>query len=440
MKKFFVICALSALLLLSVSCGDGKKNEPANDSDTTDTDSENVAADSDKSGDADPADITEDPADDHDTTDPRTDSETDDGIEHNDSDTNNDYPVVEVSCEDNGTQGILTECVDDAPCETTECPDGNSCNRLYTDCGECRNGTSKCYDGDSGTGIYICETGSFKLLRECTIGCNSDGRDCAGDECTDGETKCVNGDDDRGETYSCTEGRWQKDEVKCAGSCDKQMKQCGEGNCVNYTMKCRDDLTTENGGGAIAQCKFGKWEIYEECSNGFSCKNENSCGECRNGSTKCEDRDVDGIMNKNCNAKGECETDSNGNTKWYPANIGVQLLCSSGEWIDDIYCPAVAGTFQQYQSMNYLKWTTEMTWVYKVYNGVLVHDDYHYSSCNNTAYISECGTCNNHFNICSDEKISDRPQGHIYKCQNGQIVSSLICSNKTCSSNHTQCN
>lgn len=432
MKKFFAICTVFTALIFIVSCGDSKKNDDKTDTGESVTDEDTAETE--------PTDV--ETADDSETTDSKADAETDDAFVSDDSDTNNNYPIVEISCEDDGTQGMLTECVDDAPCETTECPDGNSCNRLYTDCGECRNGISKCTEGNSGTGIYICEAGSFKLLRECALGCNSDGNDCAGDECSHGDTKCVNDKDEIGETYSCMDGRWQKDEGKCTGSCDKEMKICGEDNCVNYTMKCRDDLATENGGGAIAQCKFGKWEIYEECSNGVSCKNENSCGECKNGDTKCDDHDVDAVMNKNCNAKGECETDSNGNTKWYPANIGVQLLCSNGEWINDMYCPAVAGTFQQYQSMNYLKWTTEMTWVYKVYNGSLVHDDYHYSSCHNDSKngISECGTCNNHFDICSDENIGGKPQGHIYGCQNGQIVSSSICSNKTCSSNHIQCN
>ena len=404
MKKILAICAVFAALIFIVSCGDSKKNddktdtgESVTDEDTADSEPADAEATSDteptETEQTDDSEKTDSEANDNSET---TDSGTDDDSGHEDDGSHNDYPIVWTTCEDDGTQGILYECADDAPCEITECPDGNSCNVTFTDCGECRNGTSKCIDGSDGIG----------------------------------------------ETYTCVNGRWQKDDGKCDGSCDSEMKMCGESGCVNYTIECRDDLATENGGGAIAQCKFGKWEIVSECKDGVSCKNENSCGECRNGDTKCDDRDVDGIMNKNCDSKGDCETDSNGNTKWYPANIGVQLLCSSGEWNDDMYCPAAEGTFQQYQSMNYLKWTTEMTWVYKVYQGLLVHDDYHYSSCHNDSKngISECGLCHNNFNICSDEKISDRPQGHIYKCQNGQIVSSQICSNKTCSSNHIQCN
>ena len=422
MKKIFAICVLFALLLLSASCGDdNKKSEKKTDSEPADADSESVVTDEDKTDDIDSADSADD-------------------SKADDSDTNNNYPVIETFCEDDGTQGILTECADNAPCETTECPDGNSCNRTFTGCGECQNGTkSDCRESDSGMVIYQCYAGSLSVFKECPQGCNINMDDCAGDECTEGDTKCVNGNNEIGETYSCMNGRWQKDEGKCLGSCDETMKQCGESGCVNYTIECRDDML-DNGSGAIAQCRFGKWKIQSECEDGVSCKDENSCGECKNGSTKCEDRDVDGIMNKNCNAKGECETDSNGNTKWYPANIGVQLLCSNGEWSDDMYCPSVDGTFQKYSS-GYVYWTTPMTWTYTIYKGVLVHGDYHYSSCHNTETVSECGTCNNHFNICSDENIGGKPQGHIYQCQNGQLVSNKICSNKTCNqSTLTSCN
>ena len=434
MKKIFAICTVFAVLIFIVSCGDGKKDDDKTDSGESTTDEDTV--DAEPTNDAEPTET--EPANDADSYSETTDNNTTESGSDNDTG----EPGTVTSCKENdGIHGELTTCVGDT-CETVECPDGNSCNRLLTGCGECQNGTkSDCRESDSGMVIYQCYAGSLSVFKECPHGCNSDGNDCASDECTDGDTKCVSGNNEIGETYSCMDGRWHKDDEKCTGSCDKQMKTCGKDNCVNYTMTCRDDLATENGGGAIAQCKFGKWEIYEECSNGASCKNDNNCGECKNGDTKCEDHDVDGIMNKNCNAKGECETDSSGNTKWYPANIGVQLLCSNGEWSDDIYCPAASGTFQQYSS-GYVHWNTMMTWVYKVYNGSLVHDDYHYSSCHNDSKngISECGTCNNHFNICSDENIGGKPQGHIYGCQNGQIVSSTICSNKTCSSNHIQCN
>lgn len=440
MKKLFAICALFAALIFIVSCGDGKKNDDKTDTGGSAADEDDAEA---EPSDADPANAGPTDAEPADDTDPDS-AATDNDTTENGSDADTGAPEKVVTCkESDGIHGELTTCAGDT-CETVECPDGNSCNRLLTGCGECQNGTkSDCRESDSGMVIYQCYAGSFSVFKECPNGCNSAGNDCAGDECTDGDTKCVNGSDEKGETYNCMNGRWQKDEEQCLGSCDETMKQCGEDNCVNYTMKCRDDmLTASTGGGAIAQCKFGKWEIYEECSAGASCKNENSCGECRNGDTKCEDHDVDAVMNKNCNAKGECETDSNGNTKWYPANIGVQLLCSNGKWSDDMYCPAVAGTFQQFRS-GYVKWTTEMTWLYHIYESTLVHDDYHYSSCHNDSKngISECGKCHNTFYICSDENISGKPQGHIYRCENGEVVSKQMCGMKTCNlSTLTSCN
>ena len=223
------------------------------------------------------------------------------------------------------------------------------------------------------------------------------------------------------------------------------MKQCGQSGCINYTIECKNDLLPDESG-AIAQCQFGEWIIFSECANGVSCQDDNNCGECKNGSTKCEDHDVDGVMNKNCNAKGECEKDANGKVKYYPANIGILLLCDNGKWSDpndltkSMYCPEVEGTFQKYQN-GYLKFTTLMTWINLIYHGALVHNDYHYSSCTNTKDgTSKCGSCNNHFNICSDEEIGGKPQGHIYKCENGTVVSVRLCTNKTCNSTQLECN
>ena len=119
---------------------------------------------------------------------------------------------------------------------------------------------------------------------------------------------------------------------------------------------------------------------------------------------------------------------------YYPATIGVQLLCYDGRWSDyndltrSVYCPPVSHEFQKYENYQSQTQTIEMTKVFR--NGSYIYDDYHYSSCHNTEVSSECGQCNNIFNICSNVK-EDKLYGRMQYCTNGVLVYSNYCSNKT---------
>lgn len=245
---------------------------------------------------------------------------------------------------------------------------------------------------------------------------------------------CTNGNDGRGLLKTCVNDECET--VTCPGSCNRQGTACGESNCIDYTIECRDDMLTDSSnGGAIAQCQYGKWQIMSTCTDGVSCNKESgNCGECKNGNTKCENHEISGIMNKSCNHQGECETDSNGNLKYYSATIGVQLLCYDGRWSDyndltrSSYCPPVNHTFQIYKNYNLSDWSTAMT---KVYRSANTYDDYHYSSCHNTEAVSECGTCHNSFHVCGDEYYSNKLVGHIQNCQNGMLTYGNYCGNKT---------
>ena len=244
---------------------------------------------------------------------------------------------------------------------------------------------------------------------------------------------CTNGNDGRGLLKTCVNDECET--VTCPGSCNRQGTACGESNCIDYTIECRDDMLTDSSnGGAIAQCQFGKWEIMSTCTDGASCNKETGdCGECKNGNTKCENHEISGIMNKSCNYQGECETDSNGNLKYYSATIGVQLLCYDGRWSDyndltrSSYCPPVNHTFQIYKNYSLTDWSTAMT---KVYRSANTYDDYHYSSCHNSGAVSECGTCHNSFHVCGDEYYSNKLVGHILNCQNGMLTYGNYCGDK----------
>lgn len=447
MKKFLLLLALCSLFLIA-SCGGGSKDNDKTDSDSAETvtDEESTdteTSDTEPSGDTEPASDTE----------PGSDTDPGDTTPGGETDTDTTEPETTVFCSElDGISGELTTCKG-SDCETDDCPGSNSCQNA-TECGECRNYTVECHESGLGYGVFECQTGIFHMVKECAQGCNEEWNDCGVIECNDGDTKCVNGNDYRGETYSCVDGRWKRDkdvegnEIKCAGSCNKDMTRCGESDCIDYVLECRDDLLSDStGGGAIAQCQFGKWQIMSICTDGSSCNKETgNCGECKNDSTKCEDHEVNGIMNKNCNSSGNCDSDSGGNLMYYSGTIGIKLLCYDGRWSDyndltrSTFCPAVNHTFQSYQSYagGLTDWSIDMT---KVFNsGATTYNDYHYSSCHNTEQVSECGSCHNNFRACSDVIDSNKPLGRIMQCYNGVLTYGNFCGNKTqLCKNHLEC-
>ena len=343
-------------------------------------------------------------------------------------------------------------------CNHKPCHEGYVCDKITGECSFPKtNFESACVASGGTFENDICTCGNTPCDKgaTCVWGDSSQCLTTSGEFCTDGDTKCINGNDDIGETYTCISGKWQRDkeidddgnevEKKCSGSCNRSQTACGESGCQNYISECRDDLLLDSTrGGAIGQCQFGKWQIQRVCAGGASCNKETGdCGECMNNTTKCENHEINGIMNKNCVSDNNCELDSNGNLKYYPATIGVQLLCYDGRWSDyndltrSVYCPPVSHTFQQYYNSQLHPQEIEMTKVYR--NSSTKYDDYHYSSCHNTETISECGQCNNIFNICSDE-LEDKLYGHMQRCTNGVLVYGNYCDNKTkLCANYSQC-
>lgn len=365
----------------------------------------------------------------------------------------------------------LEKCEEGTPdvCEINEAGDAilKKCFSGYLIEEKCVNGCNNRHDGCSASFGDLCEGTGGKLADDgvsCICGdktcprgdlCVSDPKHmiCSSDlvldgGCTDGDTRCIDGIDDIGETYTCVDGKWERDKdidgdgkevlKRCAGSCNRAQTACGESGCLNYTLECRDDLLLESTqGGAIGECQHGKWQVMRACSDGVSCNKETgNCGECKNDTYRCENLEVAGIMNRNCthlNGVETCEQDANGNMKYYPATIGIQLLCYDGRWSDPYdltrssYCPPVSHTFQRYYNYNLNPINLDMT---KLYRDNTKYDDYHYSSCHNTETKRECGECNNSFVICSDEQ-EDKLYGHMQRCTNGVLVYSNYCGNKT---------
>lgn len=407
MKKFCLICVVFSLFCF-VACGGSKSNGESEKSDSGE-----AAVTDDDSKDATPSDA------EHAASPDGSAATDDDGFDPGEFNNDNEEPVIFAFCTEGEAGGELTTCVDDAVCETEACPDGNSC-KDETECGECLNYEEKCRESDSEWGVYQCRSGQWTYLKAC-----------------DHTITCENGDDGKGLITEC---RGKECEIveECSGSCNRNGTACGESGCLNYTKECRDDMLTDsNGGGAIAECQFGKWEILSTCTDAASCKDANNCGECKNGNTKCVDVEVSNIMNKNCDYKGNCERDSNGNLKYYSATVGVKLLCYDGRWSDpndltrSSYCPPVEHTFKDYDYDRYRSWSTEMT---HVFTGESTYNDFHYSSCHN----DECGECHNSFKVCSDENTGGKPIGYVYLCQSGVMTHYSTCTNNICK-NWYQC-
>ncbi len=192
-------------------------------------------------------------------------------------------------------------------------------------------GGERCFASDSNqlAVLKTCKDGHWTLKETCASPrCSSDLSACA--PCVDGETVCAEGSDGAGSVYACnngapafqyscagpckpngTCGECFEDEPafcenatlrKCvnlshvwtrceSGQCTADMTECG---CVNDTQECANDENTNQG--KIKTCSANKWGSETICLAGdkspVSCASEKACGECLNGETKCETKNI----------------------------------------------------------------------------------------------------------------------------------------------------
>ena len=133
-------------------------------------------------------------------------------------------------------------------------------------------------------------------------------------------------------------------------SCNEKNTDCGE--CVNGTVKCENtDLT-----GYKKTCSKGKWST-EKCSNGYSCKSDGkTCGACVDGPISCTNG-TDGVGSfqecvkgvkqaaKNCDDEASCNSEGACNEckvgKQKCVNNNEILVCASAptpKWVHATYC------------------------------------------------------------------------------------------------------
>jgi hypothetical protein len=174
---------------------------------------------------------------------------------------------------DTEAAGTLTTCVNGLK-TTQSCANKASCNASGT-CGACNDLTEAvCENSTTGGSIVTtCQNGTLLKTKNPDVSCNAAGTGSG--ECEDGETKCAITGYSKITYEVCTNGTWV--ETKCNASCTLDGK-CGE--CKNGTPKCENNTQYT--------CSNGQWGTPTTCGF-FGCSSAtNKCAECRDGQKKCD--------------------------------------------------------------------------------------------------------------------------------------------------------
>ena len=283
-------------------------------------------------------------------------------------------------------------------CEFLCAEDGKSC-------ASCREGATSCEMGSDGIGLMqTCQNGDWTEAVPCANGARcANRRKCL--ECADDAVRCVDhvevGNVAVGYTNTCILGLWGSDvvcpnKVSCTiestcGECTNGDKKCADGysyecihgvwanktqcyggascldaercgGCKEDSIKCENDNKDQNNPykGYTSECKDGSWTNKTSCPGKFSCQSEQTCGECNNGTKKCEngftytcvngswdeDSKVQCAHEYSCTSPlnnsfgssalaqcGECQNDS------IKCERGYTYKCVSGVWKERTECP-----------------------------------------------------------------------------------------------------
>ena len=198
--------------------------------------------------------------------------------------------VTESRCEDNADgMGILATCTDETRTRT-EC---NASCKNDKECGTCISGKTKCENITTkdrlGNDIEVgqitgCENGE-PVERLCDYE-----RKCADETSCEicNETECKAQSTPAGEvaiiTMTCSN---ETVTYSCGmASCNIATKGCGE--CQNGSKRCENHEEDGKLIGYFETCEDGLYKNLTRCAEDVSCYGERSCGNCVNGDTKCE--------------------------------------------------------------------------------------------------------------------------------------------------------
>ena len=344
--------------------------------------------------------------------------------------------------------------VDDVGNETTEDKTCISCNAAKTGCGECEDDKKTCKEGYE----YVCKNGEWVTPEMChnNYSCRDLNTVVDADimniyfekicgECYDSDQKCIEGSgDENAKTYTCKNGLWIEDEVKCTTkACTANGKFCA--TCDENDTRC---ISGPNKEGVYYQCVGKTWTEALLCSNGVSCTSNASCGVCKDGTSSCinnidslvgskkmcnkgdwETTDITCPNNSSCNATmtdcGEC---TNGASK---CENGYMHTCVAGSWHMVSACPnltcngAVCADIKCFNDdTRCINNGTSLTGsIQKCSSGVWsTTDSCSDNSCNAT--MTDCGECKNGESKCES--------GYMHTCVAGSWHKVSACPNLTC--------
>lgn len=156
------------------------------------------------------------------------------------------------------------------------------CNAKKTGCGTCIKGEQACINEDNGIGKMMHCNEEGELVAEASCGQSSCRQD---NQC--GE--CINGKDDTCDEEPrltiCQEGKYTTIECHDGYTC-ASLKKCG---CLKNSTLCTNSEDDEIG--LFRTCVGESWDDGEKCMKGndyLSCESDSKCGECLNGTQKCE--------------------------------------------------------------------------------------------------------------------------------------------------------
>lgn len=179
------------------------------------------------------------------------------------------------------TLAHVEKCVDGEWKFSENC-NATRCNAKETDCGTCIKDEQACINEDNGIGKMMHCNEEGELVAEASCGQSSCRQD---NQC--GE--CINGKDDTCDEEQrltiCQEGKYTTIECHDGYTC-ASLKKCG---CLNKSTRCTNSEDDEIG--LFRTCVGESWDDGEKCMKGndyLSCESDSKCGECLNGTQKCE--------------------------------------------------------------------------------------------------------------------------------------------------------
>lgn len=221
--------------------------------------------------------------------------------------------------------------------DTEKCDDKCYANGTDPYCGECKDGQKLCTDDKK---YQVCQNGKYAVEYSCTFNCAVTGDGAACTECEIGSTEeyC---NPSNNKHWMCNEnGKYESINIKEGEACEA----CHDVGCI-LDPDLKSGMTCNTSAGTMQQCE-----------NGSSCKNDGSCGECINDTSKCDNdatyhcEEGEWVkiqdctdMNGNpigCFDDGKCRTCKEGTTscKTDGDNNSKTMICQSNNWIEKESC------------------------------------------------------------------------------------------------------